>query len=140
MSTSEKDPVKYDEIENAWHYDQHPSDVKVIRLTRHLSNNMGNAAKYLLRAGLKEGSTVAKDTRKAAYYLEDEYTHFDDYDFSPKAVECAKLILAFETRTSPLSSLLAMISSGRFSLAFAKFLFAACRAEADLIDQRCREG
>ena len=46
------------------------SGVEVIEITRHLSNNLGNAVKYMLRAGKK--GDAKEDMAKAAWYLVDE--------------------------------------------------------------------
>ena len=44
--------------------------IECIDVTRHLSFNIGNAIKYLWRAGLKN-STI-EDLKKAIWYIEDE--------------------------------------------------------------------
>lgn len=62
---SEHDPVNHPQ-----HYTAHPSGVECIQVTEHFSFNVGNAIKYLWRAGLK-GSAV-EDLRKAAWYAERE--------------------------------------------------------------------
>ena len=66
---------------------QHPSHytwlkeqcgVEVIDITRHMDFDLGNAVKYILRAGRKseEGYTdkqkMIEDLRKAIFYIEDE--------------------------------------------------------------------
>lgn len=48
-------------------YQQHPSGVECIQVTEHMSFCVGNAVKYLWRAGLK-GDAV-EDLRKAAWYI-----------------------------------------------------------------------
>ena len=52
------------------HYKSHPSGVECIQITRHMNFNVGNAVKYLWRAGLK-GDDI-EDLRKAAWYIADE--------------------------------------------------------------------
>lgn len=59
-----------DVINHPPHYTGHPSGVECITITRHMNFNVGNAVKYLWRAGLK-GATV-EDLRKAAWYIADE--------------------------------------------------------------------
>ena len=50
------------------HYTAHPSGVECIELTELLPFALGNALKYLWRAGLKSGS-AREDAAKAAWYL-----------------------------------------------------------------------
>lgn len=45
--------------------------IKVIRAHR-LGFNLGNATKYILRAGKKDGAKTVEDLRKAVWYLNDE--------------------------------------------------------------------
>ena len=53
---------------NPAHYKQHPSGVEVIQITEHMNFCLGNAVKYILRAGLKTPDAVT-DLRKAAWYV-----------------------------------------------------------------------
>jgi hypothetical protein len=57
------------------HYTTHPSGVECIEVTRHMTFNLGNAVKYIWRAGSK-GDQVT-DLRKAIWYLEDEIKRLD---------------------------------------------------------------
>ena len=59
-----------DEILKAAHYNHHPSGVECIEVTRWLSNNRGNAFKYIFRRDHK--AQGIKDLRKALYYVRDE--------------------------------------------------------------------
>lgn len=52
------------------HYTQHPSGVECIDITEHMNFCLGNAVKYIWRAGLK-GDEI-EDLRKARWYLERE--------------------------------------------------------------------
>lgn len=69
----EPDPVNHPS-----HYTSDPSGVECITITRHRNFNVGNAIKYLWRAGLKDDpAQTAKakrieDLRKAVFYIEDE--------------------------------------------------------------------
>lgn len=47
------------------HYNAHPSGVECITIVQHFNFNVGNAVKYLWRAGLKSASPV-EDLKKAA--------------------------------------------------------------------------
>jgi hypothetical protein len=54
------------QVDHPAHY-QHPSGVEAIDICEHLGFNLGNAYKYLARAGKK--GDAATDLRKAAWYL-----------------------------------------------------------------------
>lgn len=55
---------------NPPHYTSHPSGIECIQITRHMNFNLGNAIKYIWRAGHKEDRIV--DLEKAKWYIEDE--------------------------------------------------------------------
>ncbi len=59
-----------DMINSPPHYTSHPSGVECIDVVEHLPFNVGNAIKYLWRAGLK-GDAI-EDLRKAAWYVDRE--------------------------------------------------------------------
>jgi hypothetical protein len=50
------------------HYRQHPSGVECIDITKHMSFCLGNAVKYIWRAGLKTEDPT-EDLQKAIKYL-----------------------------------------------------------------------
>jgi hypothetical protein len=54
------------------HYTSDPSGIECIDITRHRNFNIGNAFKYLWRAGLKDGNDDVQDLRKAIWYINDE--------------------------------------------------------------------
>lgn len=55
------------------HYNEHPSGVECITVVEHLTFNVGNAVKYLWRAGLKGGSDKkVQDLEKAEWYIRRE--------------------------------------------------------------------
>lgn len=60
------------------HYTSDPSGVECITITRHRTFNVGNAIKYLWRAGLKEDPDKSalnkqiEDLEKARWYIADE--------------------------------------------------------------------
>jgi len=62
--------VIHDPVNHPAHYTSHPSGVECIDVTEHMSFNLGNAVKYIWRAGSK-GSAL-EDLRKAAWYVERE--------------------------------------------------------------------
>lgn len=59
-----------DPVNHPPHYTDHPSGIECIRVTEHLNFCIGNAIKYLWRAGRK-GDPV-QDLRKAIWYIERE--------------------------------------------------------------------
>ena len=61
-----------DVVNHPKHYTSDPSGVECIQVTRHRNFNIGNALKYLWRAGLKDSDAQTQDLRKAIWYIEDE--------------------------------------------------------------------
>lgn len=55
---------------NPAHYRNHPSGVECITITEHFNFNLGNAIKYIWRAGLKDAAV--EDLKKAQWYIERE--------------------------------------------------------------------
>lgn len=62
--------MKHDNVEHPKHYTSHPSGVECIQVTEHYGFCIGNAIKYLWRAGLK--NDTIEDLRKAAWYVNRE--------------------------------------------------------------------
>lgn len=56
-----------DPVNHPPHYNAHPSGVECIDVVEHMNFNLGNAMKYIWRAGLK-GASV-EDLRKAEWYV-----------------------------------------------------------------------
>jgi len=59
-----------DPVSHPAHYTTHPSGVECVQITEHFGFCVGNAIKYLWRAGLK-GDAI-EDLRKAAWYIDRE--------------------------------------------------------------------
>ena len=59
-----------DPVNHPKHYTEHPSGIECIEITEHMNFNLGNAIKYLWRAGLK-GEQI-EDLRKARWYIDRE--------------------------------------------------------------------
>ena len=59
-----------DPINHPDHYTNHPSGVECITVTEHMNFCVGNAVKYLWRAGLK--GNELEDLKKARWYIERE--------------------------------------------------------------------
>lgn len=58
------------EVDHPTHYTSHPSGVECIEITEHMNFNLGNAMKYIWRAGLK-GKRLT-DLKKAIFYINRE--------------------------------------------------------------------
>jgi hypothetical protein len=73
-------PNANDPVSHPAHYTSDPSGVECITITRHRNFNIGNAIKYLWRAGLKQSGIVQpgdgdkqiEDLEKARWYIADE--------------------------------------------------------------------
>ena len=69
---------KNNQVNHPKHYTSDPSGIECIDVTRHRNFNIGNAIKYLWRAGLKEDKDrklidkQVEDLNKAVWYLVDE--------------------------------------------------------------------
>jgi len=61
-----------DNVNHPKHFTSDPSGIECIQITRHRNFNIGNAIKYLWRAGLKDETKHIEDLRKAVWYIEDE--------------------------------------------------------------------
>jgi len=68
-------PTMEDKVNRPSHYTGHPSGIECIDITEHYDFCVGNAIKYLWRAGLKKEAGVSdkekeiEDLKKAAYYI-----------------------------------------------------------------------
>jgi hypothetical protein len=69
MST-EKPYQPHDAVNHPIHYNSHPSGIECIDVVEHLTFNVGNAVKYLWRAGLK--GALLDDLKKARWYVDRE--------------------------------------------------------------------
>jgi hypothetical protein len=57
-----------DPVNNPVHYTDHPSGIECIQITEHMNFNLGNAIKYILRAGKKD--LLVQDLKKAIECLQ----------------------------------------------------------------------
>lgn len=73
MSESLSTETVPDRVNHPPHYTGHPSGVECIEITEHYGFCIGNAIKYLWRAGLK-GDAV-EDLKKARWYLDREISN-----------------------------------------------------------------
>lgn len=64
--------MKNDDINHPKHYAGYPASIECIDITRHLNFQLGNAVKYIWRAGKKGGlEKEIEDLKKAEWYLWD---------------------------------------------------------------------
>jgi len=61
--------VAKETVNHPAHYNEHPSGVECITIVEEFNFNLGNAIKYIWRAGLKPDIRAAEDLRKARWYL-----------------------------------------------------------------------
>lgn len=80
MSTT-SDPVNHPA-----HYTSDPSGIECIEITRHRNFNIGNAIKYLWRAGRKDADAHVQDLQKAIFYINDEIARIRELDDGDKGV------------------------------------------------------
>jgi hypothetical protein len=66
-----------DMVNHPKHYTSDPSGVECIEITRHRNFNIGNAFKYLWRAGLKDDRKTVEDLKKAIFYISDEINRLE---------------------------------------------------------------
>lgn len=62
--------IESDSVNHPAHYTAHPSGIECIQITEHMGFCVGNAIKYLWRAGKK--GNAAEDLAKAKWYIERE--------------------------------------------------------------------
>jgi hypothetical protein len=77
MMMSENLNITVDQVNHPAHYTTDPSGVECIQITRHRNFNIGNAFKYLWRAGLKDESKTIQDLEKAIFYIKDEINRLE---------------------------------------------------------------
>lgn len=76
--------MKKDNINHPSHYTSHPSGIECIDIAEHHDFCIGNAIKYLWRAGLKTEEKLSKkekqieDLKKAIWYIKREIKHLSN--------------------------------------------------------------
>lgn len=68
--------IANDPINSPKHYTSHPSGVECIDVTEHMNFCLGNAMKYLWRAGIKTSSPI-EDLQKSKWYIEREIARLE---------------------------------------------------------------
>lgn len=82
---------KTDSVNHPAHYNSHPSGIECIEIARHHNFNIGNAIKYLWRAGLKSEEGMEdtdkqiEDLNKAIWYIQDEIKRITEFTNKTKA-------------------------------------------------------
>ena len=61
-----------DMVNHPPHYTNHPSGIECIQITEHMNFNLGNAIKYIWRAGIKPHQSQIEDLQKATWYVQRE--------------------------------------------------------------------
>ena len=73
-----------DMVNHPPHYTSHPSGIECITITRHYCFSIGNAIKYLWRAGLKKDASLEdkqkeiEDLEKSIWYINDRIKQLRD--------------------------------------------------------------
>ena len=73
-----------DNVNHPAHYNSHPSGIECIEIVRHYPFDVGNAIKYLWRAGLKKDMAMddiekeIEDLEKAIWYINDRIKYLNE--------------------------------------------------------------
>lgn len=73
-----------DNVNHPKYYNEHPSGVECIEIARHYCFSIGNAIKYLWRAGLKKDASLTdtekeiEDLKKAIWYIQDRIDELEN--------------------------------------------------------------
>lgn len=70
------------EVNHPQHYNDHPAGIEAIDVIQHFNFNVGNAIKYLWRAGLKPNEPAEKDIKKAMWYCKQELKRRREFEGS----------------------------------------------------------
>lgn len=79
-----------DNVNHPEHYTKHPSGIECIEITRHYCFSIGNAIKYLWRAGLKRDASLTdkqkeiEDLKKAVWYIQDRIKQLENENLEEK--------------------------------------------------------
>jgi len=80
LNTENNVDTPIERINHPAHYGGKDNPFEAIKIIEayNLNFSLGNALKYLLRAGVKDPNTLPEDLRKAAWYLEREAKRIED--------------------------------------------------------------
>ena len=76
-----------DNVNHPSHYCGHPSGIECIEITRHHDFAIGNAIKYLWRAGLKGSDNEVQDLKKAVWYIQDKIKQLESKVVDDKTID-----------------------------------------------------
>lgn len=83
--SNEQTKNNHDPVNHPSHYTNSPAScercaepIECITITRHMCFNLGNAIKYLWRAGSKTGEKMIIDLKKARWYLDDKIKQLEN--------------------------------------------------------------
>lgn len=79
--------LKEDNVNHPSHYCGHPSGIECIEITRHHDFAIGNAIKYLWRAGLKDSDNEVQDLKKAVWYIQDKIKQLESKVVDDKTID-----------------------------------------------------
>ena len=79
-----KKQLEHDAVNHPAHYLAHPSGVECIRITEHFNFCLGNAIKYIWRAGLKDNTSTIQDLQKAQWYINNEIKRLEKQNNATK--------------------------------------------------------
>ena len=79
--------MKEDNVNHPSHYCSHPSGIECIEITRHHDFAIGNAIKYLWRAGLKDSDNEVQDLEKAIFYIKDKIKQLESKVVDDKTID-----------------------------------------------------
>ena len=84
-----------DNINHPAHYTGVTAEIECIDVARHLNFQLGNAFKYVWRAGKKGGRDMKlEDLKKALWYLQDSIGHgYNDFDKCDHIAEAITLLV-----------------------------------------------
>lgn len=68
--------MEYDNVQFPKHYNSHPSGVEIIQITEHMNFCLGNAIKYICRAGIKTENPI-EDLKKSVWYIQREINRIE---------------------------------------------------------------
>ena len=88
MSEQKNKIIKPDSVNHPSHYTRliDLCGIEVIDITRHLDFDLGNAIKYILRAGFKQDSSLTvkektiEDLKKAIWYINDKIIMLEKFN------------------------------------------------------------
>lgn len=85
-----------DAVNHPKHYTSNPSGIECIQVTEHMTFCVGNAVKYLWRAGLK--GDALEDLKKAKWYIEREIERLTPEKVGGHEAEVRKCVPLINTR------------------------------------------